>query len=284
MMESMEMVLSRVEQMPGEELLALFYSDSDLSPCFESRVNLFLKLDLNVCAKIIGPEAKGNFSKRDLLLKGCLKIKDGKQKIIDISKLLFPQDCCEIIFYNNGAIKSDSGILGSLSSLKISNIFSFACEQKREAAVLDYFYFLNDQKKISVLTAMNSGTFRSLMRVTSSPSTRKERKMLIASSIELPVPKLVPFCKELKPRLSSQIFFAMNDRAKGIDLINNLPENYRNYFYMIKNRKGSPVILQEEMIDVLSLSRKKRICFFKQFPGSKQFNRLSLAEQIDVIF
>lgn len=110
----------------------------------------------------------------------------------------------------------------------------------------------------------------------------KERKLIIYQvSLMEDEKKIADICNAISIKNALLILTCIKDKQKQGDVLKLLPPKYKNAFFnKTSDEKGNT--LKSSQVDVSKLGLKAKRNFFKKFPKSRQVDKLSISEKIEI--
>jgi len=286
-MTNKEVVLDTIALSPRSELCALFYGSYNQPPSIESRANLFLSLPYNACVAVINACPKR--FKVNLWLEACLETEVDRKRIAKLLNTLPAKTCYHVILESQDW-GHDFRLLKSLSAIKIAKILELVCRLPISAEdsnvlksvhlkMIRCFYNIDEAKRQVILRAVNKKT---LTLIVESQSSEKQRAALIASCFSLSVNEVADLLSKLKPKMAADLLMEIKEQREPFFKNEKVFAKYQKY--LVSETEKEAKIEAKGSTDITQLSRAERILFFKKFRAQGQFQNLTLAEQVDVIF
>lgn len=133
-----------------------------------------------------------------------------------------------------------------------------------------------------ILARIQPESFKSMIEYSFQDLGKETQKIMIDCVSDLGDEKRIAvLCKAVTTRKAISILINIKDQTKQRNVLQLLPQEYKDAFFNRTSKRNKDVLNSSEIdVDHLSLQAKKR--FFRKFPKSKQMDKLSIGEKIEI--
>lgn len=281
-MKKTSKVIKEFLNLDEKERNAIFELSFDLIPSIETRAKILRALPMTEAVRLI------NSIEMEFCLERIFSAKDGKKYFLKLFPKLLPERLVGILF-ETGGFTFWKDVFNFLPVDTVVRLIDCAVGLKIKGKREDTFYvfypveFLVASKEAvakDILDKISPISFEKIINESSDLGQDILRTYVSSLSSK----RITELCNVLSPAQANKILLRIEDAKKQKTVLSLLPQKFRDAFFSKSSKKNLNLNITDTFICITNLNLKAKKAFVKNFPNSKQIDKLPFKERLEVLF
>lgn len=285
MKKNMQKTVIEFLSMTTDQRDELFSRDYNKIPSIEARAKLFVNLPVNEAVRLLS-EVESSIQIDHFLFDHVFELPNTKTFVFEelIPKISATRSV--VLMFKTGPFMFIKDMFNLLPVETAISIIDEGCietsehEEKTFEMLYERIGATQEGRLGLILNGIKPESFKAILDRRN--LLEKEQKLIIERiSLIEDEKKIAVICTVLSTKKALPILIGINNKQKQKNVLKLIPQAYKNAFFQrISDKKVST--LRSSEVDAAKLDLRGKKSFFKKFPRSKQVDKLSIAEKIEI--